>query len=91
MIVDFGSGGEGSLIHWMFILFHTIQVKVYRFNLQTSLNNMNSQLIKIKQINWYIECVVGKVEFAFELATTYFRINKNTLRFVVCTKMLLFV
>ena len=40
---------------------------------------MNSQLIKIKQINWYIECVVGKVEFAFELATTYFRINKNTL------------
>ena len=52
---------------------------------------MNSQLIKIKQINWYIECVVGKVEFAFELATTYFRINKNPLRFVVCKKMLLFV
>ena len=57
MIVGFGSGGKGSLIHWMFILFHTIQVKVYRFNLQTALNNMNSQLIKIKQINWYIEYV----------------------------------
>ena len=57
MIADFGSGGEGSSIHWMFILFHSIQVKVHRFNLQTSLNNMNSQLIKIKQINWYIEYV----------------------------------